>query len=252
MKNLFNHIVKENGSSLAEQVYNVILSEIRNDHWQEGEKLPSYSELVDMSGVSRSVFQVAFRRLEAEGFVIPVKQKGIFIKKGARSRYPVLGRLAVILGPDSSPNFSPSCGMTDTFGYLDLHHFKVEASTRGFIISLHHISKSGSITPDLTAGQNEPLKGIISMVSADCLPQGLFAIPDMSVTWSERRHGDELDIVVDSSAPPFVYLGVEDRFSVPRVSADICQATSRLTRYLIARNTNCGICTGFDSGKYSQ
>ncbi len=209
MNILFDHVLKENGSSLTEQVYNAVLAGIRNQEWREGEKLPSYNELVAGSGVSRSVFQSVFRRLEEEGFVVSVRAKGVFVKEGAQSRRPIVGRAAVILGVESTPESLAVGGSTDVFGPLDLYNLQADAGKAGYVISLHHVNREGGISPNLTDGQGEALKGIVSMVPAGCLAK-CGALP-----------------------APVVYLGVEDDFSHPRVSADICQATRMLTEHLI-------------------
>ncbi len=213
MSTLFHHVLKEDGATLTEQVYSAILGEIHNQHWREGEKLPSYSELVGMSGVSRSIFQSAFRRLEQEGFVTAIKHKGVFVKEKAHSRHPVVGRIAVILQSASETSYSPASGITDTFGFLDLHHLKTAASKQGYVISLHQVNEKGDVSPDLEASPDKTLKGIISMVPASCLSNLIGAD--------------------GSSAAPIVYLGVADDFSCPRVAADILQATQVLTRHLI-------------------
>ncbi len=205
----FRSRFRGNGASLTEQVYNAVLAGIRNQQWREGEKLPSYNELVEASGVSRSVLQAVFRRLEEEGFVVSVRAKGVFVKEGARSRRPVLGRVAVILRLESTPESLAVGGCTDVFGALDLYNLQADAGKAGYVISLHHVNREGGISPDLTDGQGEELKGIVSMAPARCLSR-CGALP-----------------------APVVYLGVEDDFSHPRVSADICQATRMLSEHLI-------------------
>ena len=64
---------------LYQQIKDNILSRIRNDEWQSGQKIPSENELVDLLGVSRMTVHRALRELTHEGVLHRAHGRGTFV-----------------------------------------------------------------------------------------------------------------------------------------------------------------------------
>jgi len=72
-------VVKQ--QKVSDQVYDQLLTQIKNDMWKEGEKLPSENELRVQLGVSRISVREAFQKLTALGIVETRHGEGSFVKK---------------------------------------------------------------------------------------------------------------------------------------------------------------------------
>lgn len=64
---------------LYEQIYSYIRAEIRAGRIPSGEKLPSARALAGHLQVSRSTVDLAYARLQDEGYIVPVPCKGFFV-----------------------------------------------------------------------------------------------------------------------------------------------------------------------------
>lgn len=72
-------VVKQ--QKVSDQVYEQLLTQIKNDTWSEGEKLPSENELRVQLGVSRISVREAFQKLTALGIVETRHGEGSFVKR---------------------------------------------------------------------------------------------------------------------------------------------------------------------------
>ncbi len=78
-------VVKQN--KVSDQVYDQLLTQIKNNVWLEGEKLPSENELKIQLGVSRISVREALLKLTALGIVETRHGEGSFIKKITSDNY---------------------------------------------------------------------------------------------------------------------------------------------------------------------
>ena len=65
---------------LYERVADKILTLIKNDTWQPGDRLPPERELADAFGVSRTVVREAIKVLEAQGVLETVTGSGVYVR----------------------------------------------------------------------------------------------------------------------------------------------------------------------------
>ncbi|HKM06937.1 MAG TPA: FadR/GntR family transcriptional regulator [Sphaerochaeta sp.] len=72
---------------VSDQVYDQLLTQIKNNTWSEGEKLPSENELRVQLGVSRISVREAIQKLTALGIVETRHGEGSFIKKVTSDNY---------------------------------------------------------------------------------------------------------------------------------------------------------------------
>lgn len=78
-------VVKQ--KKVSNQVYDQLLTQIKNNTWSEGEKLPSENELRIQLGVSRISVREAFQKLTALGIVETRQGEGSFVKKVTADNY---------------------------------------------------------------------------------------------------------------------------------------------------------------------
>lgn len=64
-----------------QQVYDELLSQIKNDWFLPGQKIPSENELAIRHNVSRVTIRKALKQLESEGLLDREKGKGTFVKR---------------------------------------------------------------------------------------------------------------------------------------------------------------------------
>ena len=64
---------------LYEQIYEYIRSEIRSGRMECGVKLPAARSLAECLQVSRSTVDLAYAKLQDEGYISPVPCKGFFV-----------------------------------------------------------------------------------------------------------------------------------------------------------------------------
>jgi GntR family transcriptional repressor for pyruvate dehydrogenase complex len=65
--------------SMADQVYQVIQSNIADQTWKKGEKIPSESEIASMLGVNRLTVRLALQKLNVLGFLETRVGEGSFV-----------------------------------------------------------------------------------------------------------------------------------------------------------------------------
>ncbi len=78
-------VVKQ--QKVSDQVYEQLLTQIKNNTWVEGEKLPSENELRIQLGVSRISVREAVQKLTALGIVETRHGEGSFVKKVTSDNY---------------------------------------------------------------------------------------------------------------------------------------------------------------------
>jgi len=78
-------VVKQ--QKVSAQVYEQLLSQIKNNTWQEGAKLPSENELRQEMGVSRISIREALQKLTALGIVETRQGEGSFVRKFSSDSY---------------------------------------------------------------------------------------------------------------------------------------------------------------------
>jgi GntR family transcriptional regulator, transcriptional repressor for pyruvate dehydrogenase complex len=66
--------------SLRSQVYEKLKEQIMKGIWEEGERLPSESEMCEMFGVSRVTIRGAIQQLEIQGLLDVIQGGGAFVK----------------------------------------------------------------------------------------------------------------------------------------------------------------------------
>lgn len=199
----------ENSKSLTDQVYTCIKNEIYNKRWLEGEKLPSYTELLNSTKLSRSVFQTAFARLEKENFVEIQSKKGIYVKQGATHQIAIIGViiLACLKGEDQTEN-----AMCENFGRLDLKNIKRLGFKNGYHVEVRFLSKRKLSFSKLDPNSTHKIKGVLSTVKKSLLFSSIQGIPK--------------DL-------PITYLGVIDYLSYPRMTSCIRHNVFVMTTYLL-------------------
>lgn len=74
----------ESSTYLYDQIRIMILKMIETGEFQEGEKIPSELELVELFGASRITVRRAIKELEDEGVLKIVRGKGTFVEKAKR------------------------------------------------------------------------------------------------------------------------------------------------------------------------
>jgi len=78
-------VVKQ--QKVSDQVYEQLLTQIKNNSWNEGEKLPSENDLRIQLGVSRISIREAIQKLTALGIVETRHGEGSFVKKITSDNY---------------------------------------------------------------------------------------------------------------------------------------------------------------------
>lgn len=192
--------------SLSDQLYGVLRHEVLKGRWAIGEQLPSYTDLSAACGLSRSPVQEAYNRLEADGYVERIRQKGSFVKSTISASNSTIGRIVfAIHGTDEE-----LVAKTQTFGFWDLEAIVEDATRRGFRAEVVRVDTPSNQPEGLAVALQEDVFGIISLVPSRWL-QPLIADRDM----------------------PVVYLGVDDPFSSPSLVGDLFTACHLLTGHLI-------------------
>ena len=204
---------RENGSSLTDQIYGIFRREIINGRWGVGERMPSFNVMFATTKLSRYPLQTALNRLEKEGFIEKIKQKGIFVK----STHPegaVLGHIGIVVEENYPISNNPDRAVTQAFGIWNLTTLQNFIAKLGFRTEIHVIKQTStgyrhSFHPDFAFGHK--IDGIISLVPESAL----------------KSLNSEKNV-------PSVYLGIEDPLSVPCVTGDPYTAMYKLTNELIA------------------
>lgn len=200
-------IAKDRGNSLGEQVYHILKREIIGGRWTKGEKMPSFGDLSQTTGVSQYPLQTALNRLEKEGFIEKIKQKGIFVKTD-RPEGASLGVIGLIADGKTYGAYHQGIPKsTQAFGLWDIGEIQKHAINLGYQVELI-LSSSADMGHRPAPGKE--IQGLISLLPKDSL--GSVKIPK--------------DI-------PIVYLGVQDPLSIPSVTGNPYLAMYKLTQELL-------------------
>lgn len=66
---------------LYRQLYNALITEIKNGNLQEGEKLPGKKSFATHLGISQSTVETAYEMLSAEGYVVAKPRSGFYVNR---------------------------------------------------------------------------------------------------------------------------------------------------------------------------
>lgn len=70
-----------NKKPLYRQLYNYLITEIKNGNLKEGEKLPGKKALAKHLGISQSTIETAYEMLKAEGYIFAKARSGFYVCK---------------------------------------------------------------------------------------------------------------------------------------------------------------------------
>lgn len=204
-------IYKHEKGSLSEQVYQILLKEIVNLRWGIGERMPSFNDFLDLSGLSRYPIENALNRLEEEGLITKIKQKGIFLKSNTPNN-AILGTILIITENHNyqspyggKPKFSPE------FGWVNISDIEQLLGVQGYRTAVIDIEENHIDKASRDVIHSDDVIGIISMVPNEMLNQ-----------------------IGVSESLPVVFLGINDSLSKPCVGGDLFMAAYTLTTELIA------------------
>lgn len=199
-------LARGRGGSLTDQLYDVLRQEILKGRWAIGEQLPSYNDLSDACGLSRTPVQKVYTRLEADGYVTRVRQKGVFVKSTTSASNSTLGSIVFAVHADED-----LVAKTQSFGFWDLQAMVEDAKRRGFRAEVLRVQAPATVPGPLTISLQQDVLGIVSVVPRNWL------IPLIG----------ERDL-------PVVYLGVDDPFSSPALDGNLFLASYLLTEHFIS------------------
>jgi len=196
-------------ATLADQVHDVLCEEIHNERWAVGERLPSLSTLVRMTGLSRNSILRAMDRLEEEGYIRQEERKGAFLAAvlpNGRSSLGVIGIVSRVHTEATSP-------MSAAWDNRRAQRINQAATERGYSTEIYHMSEGEDyrLIDSVEGPFGRRVKGIVS----------LYAFP--------RVHPRE----IPSDRHPIVFYGVENEDCSPCVLGDDRDAIRELTRHVI-------------------
>jgi len=202
-KEFYGQMLVRNGdSSLTGQIYDILLKEIISGRWGIDERMPSFNSLFEMTNVSRYPLKTALNRLENEGYIEKIRQKGIFVRK-TQPKGEVLGKIVIYADSGSfSPHHNGIPKFTEGFGLIDMVNLQKQAASRGYRLDISDKEHFNKIIDD------EDVKGIISLLPID-------------------------DTIQSKNDLPIVYLGVEDPLCEPCITGDNYKITYELTKRLL-------------------
>lgn len=87
MKNITPKILRKSGKSLAEQIAQHIISEIKRDVYKSGDKLPSLRYLADQYAVSHETVKKAFTLLKEQGVIEVISNVGALVRINHRTEH---------------------------------------------------------------------------------------------------------------------------------------------------------------------
>jgi len=90
-------LVPERDMTLADQFYGILKEEILKGRWKIGERLPSFSDLSQMTGLSAVPIRQAMENLEKEGYIAKKERKGIFLKSVLPQDGSTLGNIGIVI-----------------------------------------------------------------------------------------------------------------------------------------------------------
>ena len=211
---LYGHKIRRGtGRSLSEQLYEILQREILRGRWKEGERIPSYKALTELTGLSQTPIQAALQRLADDGYVERVRHKGVFVKSTHTVGNSSLGELLIAIGQDEPPHpgHSGIPAATQMFGLVNVLSLQEEARKLGLRASIVP-APAGTAAEDNGAAERFAAEGlgIVSLLPAVRLKPWL-----------------------GSGAPGIGYLGTDDPFSTPALTGDLCLAAYLVTRRLL-------------------
>ena len=207
-RELYGKPVQGAGGVLAESIAEVIRCEIYAGRWSIGERLPSYNDLVAMSGSGMAAVREAMDTLAAEGFIERVGQKGSFLKASHPGEGGDLGHVAVVVGQEDHMRVGRGAVVTETFGLWETNALRRHAEEMRLSSDIAILTGGRS---SVVSATRPNFRGVISLAKEEQLLSGLEGVEDM----------------------PVVYLGVEDPDCTPCVAGNPTKAMGLLTRHLI-------------------
>ena len=199
--------------NLSDQVADILRKEISEGRWAVGERLPSLSDLVEHSGLSRDVIMRAMECLNEDGYLRQEKRKGSFLKtrnpKGAKS----LGVIGVAVPKPRDETLPGLAAHTEVLGRWRLDTLLVNAGKQNYTIEVLPIAdeEEWAQLDSISGPFGERVAGIISFR----------AMP--------RRR----EIVLNPGQIPIVFLGLYESESLPCVTGDSLDGIYWMTRRLL-------------------
>ncbi len=211
--NLFGHpITNTSQISLADQIHDVLFSEIYARRWKPGDKLPSMTELAKQSGCSRMPVQEAIERLGAEGYIVQVARSGLFLPQTLPQSKGALGTIGILVRAQQKDEQDieflgfEQLLIHRLMSKIETYNYKTQIVYVGEDDDLQDVQKRGSVFKDV--------KGIIS----------LFTFPHAGGKTAEAG-----DI-------PILFWCIPDHRCSPCVASDYEFAIYQLTNSVIDRN----------------
>ena len=211
---LYNQTIElEPKRGLSNRISEAIKSEVADMRWSIGDRLPSLSELEEITGLGRYPLQSAIQILEDEGILEKVRQSGTFLKR--IPEFKNKDSLITILVSESHVLNQPSIksvGAVHSFDYWSLSHLQRFLSDNGYGSQIQMVNERfGSAVKQF----DKSTSGIISFV--------------------EERILKSIGLIEILNTIPIIYLGVADRFSIPSVTGDIYTASFLSTQELVRK-----------------
>lgn len=153
---MINDIQLDPAAPLQQQLYRQLSQRIIGRRYLPGSQLPSSRQLAADLGVSRNTVNAVYDQLKAEGFLLSLAGKGVFINKDIRSTLnqpdqlpshsqsttaplpplPIVPRHSLRLGEDANLPFQPGLPDLDAFPIRSwnriLHHQESRRLLRGY------------------------------------------------------------------------------------------------------------------------
>lgn len=113
-------LVRGSETALWLQLFEALRQEILRGRWAEGERIPSFKEILGKTGVGRNSLLRALDQLEAGGYVERVRHKGVFVKATATPGNRSLGTVVILAPPEvpTEPVHGKPSVSTQAFGMV--------------------------------------------------------------------------------------------------------------------------------------
>lgn len=108
-----------------QQVCDILKEEIQAGRWQINERMPTVSELVEKTGLSRGSIQQVFKMLSEEGYIQAEERKGVFLKSTMPQGKIVTSKIGVAMMKESEQGVETETNPPFVF---QLHWILEEAS----------------------------------------------------------------------------------------------------------------------------
>jgi GntR family transcriptional regulator, arabinose operon transcriptional repressor len=205
-------ISKKTKGRLTDQLYETFQREISCGRWTVGERLPSYKELSQKSGLSRTPIEAVLTCLEKEGYITKIKKKGIFLKSLHPGSHVSLGTIAVITTNLLKPVYHGKSQRTQSFGLWEIDSINDIAQKIGLNLEVMTLDDSPETDKSnfKRITSKADFKGVISMVQEETAQK-----------------------LYDTNKIKTVYLGIEDMLCSPCVTGNPSKAMYMLTEHLV-------------------